>query len=1124
MRDLVIQTWIPPLEVYLDRVVSVTILIPPLEIQSALVWIHNHDTRYYTKEIIDQKFEEFTPDLTPIQNQLDDHIEDTNNPHWVTKTQVGLWNVDNTSDINKPISNAVQTALNDLSSSITALIGWAPTDANTLKKLNDKILNILTLLGSDNVNLDNVQELVDAIETIQTSLATILVNDLTTGGVTKALTAEQGKVLKWLIDAIPTGAWSVWASWEVQISDGVGWFVSSPHIKANLAPDKQRLALQAWSNPQATLQAGAKVGTTVSAPTSGSNTQIAESVNNPPTVTPVLHVEPRATSNVNFTQQNDEGGAYYANNTNHAYQIYRGKTINWTLYRSQFYADVNWTDDGTNQNYNVGLEFSTTDTNSETIDGDTWIIYKNWYFIDSTTSNTWTDNNQNNNLSPSAWGTYTHVSSGGGSLDAPSSMEWPTSDGMFTWYTEDGRYVRYEMDSFDSTYDARSGSPVSGSIALGSSYSSLGIQIDANSGGTQSGFVVRRQFSFDYWSTWQNASWTPDAWDYCYLYDLYYDSSSSYNFIDENFSHNSSAETTWNNIFSGGGGTTETDYAFRARGIINSPATWTSIYSETYTDYTVTISDIRNYIIEHQYSGNAKLFADVNLGISYGVISNNGYVDTYYTSWWYGTSDSPQHYWFSGVNQNIEYKVWSLQTISGVTIESLTPLTITQALTSGYKYNSLAWSAVSGVTTYKIQRRVNGGTWYQTTHSGTSFIDDATRSWWSTSSYATEITVGAARFERNMASLTDNPIVEFVTLATSGDRHTVVGFWSATDENTPASLQAFIGHQVSTWYMKAWSPRLDIASSRWASTNTMLWGNGSDFNMDRKSSSHFNVRWVNDNLINTRSDMDAVKIGQAITMDNACALEAQAWRSSDVAFVLSGHSGHSLTSINLRFQDSAGSYKWWITVGAHILATSGNASNPGHAIYNDVDTGVGSNGANTLFCATGAVIAIYITSAQKVAIGNQNQSPQARLDVTETTLGQAVQKNSSVATNDDPCVLTFQNRLATTNNTQSTLHTFAIPTNKTVSLDCWVIARRTGGSAGANGDSASYRVVGTFKNISGVVTLVGALTNLFTHEDQAWWDCTLSISGANVLLRVTGATNNNITWHLCEWNYTELGS
>jgi hypothetical protein len=42
---------------------------------------------------------------------LSTHEADTNNPHSVTKAQVGLSNVDNTSDANKPISDATQTAL-----------------------------------------------------------------------------------------------------------------------------------------------------------------------------------------------------------------------------------------------------------------------------------------------------------------------------------------------------------------------------------------------------------------------------------------------------------------------------------------------------------------------------------------------------------------------------------------------------------------------------------------------------------------------------------------------------------------------------------------------------------------------------------------------------------------------------------------------------------------------------------------------------------------------------------------------------------------------------------------------------------------------------------------------------
>lgn len=67
-------------------------------------------------------------------------------------------------------------------------------------ELQNQINAINILLQSDDVNLDHVQELVDAIKNIQTSLSTILVNDVTTGGTTKALTAEQGKILKEELD------------------------------------------------------------------------------------------------------------------------------------------------------------------------------------------------------------------------------------------------------------------------------------------------------------------------------------------------------------------------------------------------------------------------------------------------------------------------------------------------------------------------------------------------------------------------------------------------------------------------------------------------------------------------------------------------------------------------------------------------------------------------------------------------------------------------------------------------------------------------------------------------------------------------------------------------------------
>ena len=54
-----------------------------------------------------------------LQAQITGHTGNVSNPHSVTKTQVGLGSVDNTSDIDKPISTATQTALNSKEAAIT---------------------------------------------------------------------------------------------------------------------------------------------------------------------------------------------------------------------------------------------------------------------------------------------------------------------------------------------------------------------------------------------------------------------------------------------------------------------------------------------------------------------------------------------------------------------------------------------------------------------------------------------------------------------------------------------------------------------------------------------------------------------------------------------------------------------------------------------------------------------------------------------------------------------------------------------------------------------------------------------------------------------------------------------
>ena len=59
---------------------------------------------------------------------LNEHVSDRSNPHAVTKAQVGLGNVDNTSDANKPVSTAQATAIADAKKAGTD--AQATADAN----------------------------------------------------------------------------------------------------------------------------------------------------------------------------------------------------------------------------------------------------------------------------------------------------------------------------------------------------------------------------------------------------------------------------------------------------------------------------------------------------------------------------------------------------------------------------------------------------------------------------------------------------------------------------------------------------------------------------------------------------------------------------------------------------------------------------------------------------------------------------------------------------------------------------------------------------------------------------------------------------------------------------------
>ena len=72
------------------------------------------------KTYIDEVVGNTDTDLTALETKVNQHIANKSNPHGVTKAQVGLGNVDNTSDANKPVSTAQASSIANAKAAGTA--------------------------------------------------------------------------------------------------------------------------------------------------------------------------------------------------------------------------------------------------------------------------------------------------------------------------------------------------------------------------------------------------------------------------------------------------------------------------------------------------------------------------------------------------------------------------------------------------------------------------------------------------------------------------------------------------------------------------------------------------------------------------------------------------------------------------------------------------------------------------------------------------------------------------------------------------------------------------------------------------------------------------------------------
>ena len=100
---------------------------------------------------------------TNIQDSHNRHITDYNNPHNVTKFQVGLGNVDNTSDVNKPISDAQQREFNRINQSLS----------NNTDNVNSALLDVANIKSTVNSLSQEYEHTNSRLDTIDNSITNI---------------------------------------------------------------------------------------------------------------------------------------------------------------------------------------------------------------------------------------------------------------------------------------------------------------------------------------------------------------------------------------------------------------------------------------------------------------------------------------------------------------------------------------------------------------------------------------------------------------------------------------------------------------------------------------------------------------------------------------------------------------------------------------------------------------------------------------------------------------------------------------------------------------------------------------------------------------------------------------